>query len=65
MIPTVSGRGRKCYEKGAAAEIFWDAIPDADMKACRTIAPFNPNLWNKEVDGAWRRDLGDYDYGLK
>ena len=58
------GKTRACYKEGEAAEIFWDAIPEAKLKACLSIEPLNPRKWNKDVEGAWRRDLGNYDYGV-
>ncbi len=66
VIPTKSGRGRKCYDVGAAAEILWDAITDAgmNMKACRTIVPLKANKWNKNVEEARRKDIGDHNYGI-
>jgi hypothetical protein len=60
VIPTPSGRGRKCYEENGAIEVFWDAVADCnDMPACRTITPISERKWNKEGVGAWRKDLGN------
>ena len=57
---------RKCWKKSEAVEVFWDAIPDADppMPACRDKVALNPNKWNKDGIGAWRMDLGEYNYGV-
>jgi len=60
----IPGRARKCWEEGEAVEVFWDAIPDADMPACRDKVALNPNKWNKDIIGAWRMDLGEYNYGV-
>ena len=59
-----SGATRACYKAGESVEVNWDAIPDADVVACVGIVALNPRKWNKEVEEAWRKDLGDYDYGV-
>ena len=58
------GKTRACYKAGEAAEIYWDEIPEAKMKACLSIEPLDPKKWNKDCEEAWRKDLGDYNYGL-
>ena len=60
----ILGRARKCWKYGEAAELLWDAIPDADMPACRDKVALDARKWNKDVAGAWRMDLGDYNYGM-
>ena len=60
----IPGKVRKCWKEGEAVEVFWDAIPDADMPACRDNVALNPNKWNKDVIDAWRMDLGEYNYGV-
>ena len=60
----ITGRMRKCWKEGEAVEVLWDAIPDADMPACREKVALNPNKWNKDGIGAWRMDLGEYNYGV-
>jgi len=60
----IPGKVRKCWKEGEAVEVFWDAIPDADMPACRDKVALNPNKWNKDVIDAWRMDLGEYNYGV-
>ena len=60
----VPGRARKCWNEVEAAEVFWDAIPDADMVACREKVALNTRKWNKDCDGAWRMDLGEYNFGV-
>ena len=37
IIPTVSGRGKKCYKKGEAADIYWEAVETAGFLAGRAI----------------------------
>ena len=64
IIPTVSGRGKKCYKEGEAADIYWDTIESAGFLAGRAIVELNPRKWNKEVVGGWRKDLGDINYGV-
>ena len=59
-----AGATRACYKSGEAVEVNWDAIPDADMVACVGIVALNPRKWNKDVEEAWRKDLGNYDYGV-
>ena len=64
IIPTVSGRGRKCYGIGEAADVEWDPLPDANFPGGRCIEPFDQKKWNRECHGGWMMDLGDYDYGV-
>ena len=64
IIPTVSGRGKKCYKKGEAADIYWEAVETAGFLAGRAIVELNPRKWNKEVVGGWRKDLGDINYSV-
>ena len=60
----IPGRARKCWNEGEAVEVFFDAIPDADMVACREKVALNTRKWNKDCDGAWRMDLGEYNFGV-
>ena len=62
----IPGKMRKCWKKGEAVDVFWDAIPDTDppMPACRDKVALNPNKWNKDGIGAWRIELGEYNYGV-
>ena len=64
IIPTKSGRGKKCYKEGEAADIYWDAVESAGFEAGRAIVELNPRKWNKEEVGGWRKDLGDINYGV-
>ena len=64
IISTVSGRGKQCYKKGDAADIYWEAVKLADLLAVRAIVELNPRKWNKEGVGGWRKDLGDINYGV-
>ena len=59
-----AGKTRVCYKEGETVEVNWDAIPDADMKSCVSIVGLNPRKWNKDVEEAWQKDLGDYNYGV-
>ena len=54
----------RCHPVGEAAEISWDAVPQLNYVAGRSIHPLNPKLWNKDKEGAWCKDLGDTDYGI-
>ena len=42
-----AGNRRQCYKEGEATEVFWDAIPECNMEASRSIEPFHSRLWNK------------------
>ena len=44
--------------------MYWDAIPEVDMAAVRSIEPYADNKWNGNEAGAWRIDLGQVDCGL-
>ena len=55
----------RCYKKGEAAEIEWDAMPDIGLMTTTTSIERLPSkMWNKQCDGAWRKDLGDIDIGV-
>jgi len=55
----------RCYKKGEAAEIEWDAMPDIGLETTTTsIESLPPKMWNQQCDGAWRKDLGDIDIGV-
>ena len=62
------GTYRARYKVGEAAEVLWDAIDEGkgnlQMPECRTQEPLDPRKWNKDVHGSWRRDLGDFNYGI-
>ena len=59
-----AGKRRQFYKEGEAAEVFWDAIPECNMEALRSIEQFHSRLWNKNKNQAWRMHLGDISYGL-
>ena len=44
--------------------VDWGALHDADFPGGQFIERIDKRKWNKECDGAWRRDLGDFNYGL-
>ena len=61
----IPGHPRKRWKVAEAAEICWDAMPDANIdEPFRDKVEMNPKNWNKDCVGAWRMDLGDYDYGV-
>ena len=60
----IPGSRRKKYKVGEDADIFCYAIPEADLEPSRCIVPLNPKKWNKNTHEAWRKDLGDINYGL-
>ena len=53
-----------CFKSGEAAEVLWDAVPEVNYPAGKSITEFKPNLWNKDKLGAWCKDLGKIDYGI-
>ena len=55
----------RCHPVGEAAEISWDAVPEINYVAGTSIRPLIPKLWNKDKEGAWCKDLGVTDYGIK
>ena len=42
-----SGKRIQYYKEGEAAEVFWDAIPECNMEASRSIEPFHSRLENE------------------
>ena len=54
----------KCHPVGAAAEIFWNVVPEIEFDASSLIQPLNPKMWNKDKEGVWCKDLGETDYGI-
>ena len=60
----VSARARtKCFAKGEAADVDWDPVQSANYKGGLSRVELKPRLWNKDVLGAWRKDIGEVDYG--
>ena len=53
-----------CFKSGEAAEVLWDAVPEVNYLADKSITEFKPNLWNKDKLGAWCKDLGKIDYEI-
>ena len=45
----MSGRGKKCYKKGEAAAIYWEAVKLADLLAVRAIVELNLRKWNQKA----------------
>ena len=54
----------KCYIKGKAAEVYLDAVPEANYPTGRRTEKIDQKLWEKDKVGAWRRDNGEVDYGI-
>ena len=44
--------------------MLWDAVPEVNYPAGKSIAEFKPNLWNKDKLGAWCKYLGNIEYGI-
>ena len=53
-----------CFKAGEADEALWDAVPEVNYPAGKSIAEFKPNLWNKDKLGSLYKDLGNIDYGI-
>ena len=34
-------------------------------KASESIVELKERLWNKDIEGAWRKDHGEVDFGIK
>ena len=45
--------------------LLWDTIPCINMPACEGVQVLLESKWNKNCEGAWRRDLGKETFGLK
>ena len=61
----LGGHRSKTWKENEAARVFWDPVPEANMKACRSIEKFAENMWNKNVvAGAWKMEKEEVDYGL-
>ena len=45
--------------------MLWDAVPEVNYPAVKSIAEFKPNLWKKDKLGAWCKDLGNIDYVIE
>jgi hypothetical protein len=54
----------KCYEKNQAAKLLWDAVEECGLPESTGIQELPPKLWNKNVEGAWRRSLTKETFGL-
>ena len=56
---------KACWKEGEAARVYWDLVPDAGYdKNTTSVERFDPNKWNQNCEGAWRKDVGTIDYGL-
>ena len=56
----------RCYKENEAADILWDPILEVEptIPACRGIVELPERKWNKDCEGAWRKDIGTEDFGL-
>ena len=54
-----------CFKAGEADEVLWDAVPEVNYPADKSMSEFKPNLWNKDKLGAWCKDLGKIYYGIE
>ena len=46
----------RCYKKGEAVEVLWDAI-DGISDKYKSIQKLQKTKWNKQCEGAWRLDV--------
>ena len=60
----VTGKTRQTWKEGEAAEVIWDEISEINMAEHTTREKLDPRKWNKDCLGAWRKDLGEFNYGL-
>ena len=60
-----AGTVNEYFKEGEAVLVRWKRIKEAGIKASESIVELKERLWNKEIEGAWRRDLGDIDFGIK
>ena len=51
----IPGGQTKCYKVNEAADVLWDAVPEAGYPPCWSIDEFLPKLCNQECDKVWRR----------
>ena len=42
------GARTKFYKEGEAAEVYWDAVPEANYPQGRTTEKFDQKLWNND-----------------
>ena len=47
-----TGCSNKCYKKGEAAKVLWDAVGAHPSET--TTVPFGPGKYNRQKEGAWR-----------
>ena len=54
-----------CFKAGEAAEVLWDAVPEVNYPAGKSVAEFKPNLCNKDKLVTWCKELGKIEYGIE
>ena len=59
----IPGGRTKCYKVNEAADVLWDAVPEAGCPPCGSIDEFSPKLFNQEGDKGWRKEV-IIDYGI-
>ena len=53
------------FKEGEAVLVKWKRIKEAGIKASESIVELKERLWNKDIEGAWRKDHGEVDFGIK
>ena len=56
------GNYQQCYKPNEAALVYWDAVPEANYPASRSIEPFDEMKWDKSCNGSRRREWSNVDY---
>jgi hypothetical protein len=54
----------RCYKENEVARIKWDAVEELGLPTCEGVQELPPNKWNRNCEGAWRKELGDESFGL-
>ena len=60
----VTGSRTKCYKEVKAAEVYWEAVPEANYPPGIRTETFDQKLWYKDKVEAWRKHHGEVDYGI-
>ena len=60
-----AGTVNEYFNKGEAVLVRWKRIKEAGIKASESIVELKERSWNKDIEWAWRSDLGNIDFGIK
>ena len=59
----IPGKHTKCYKKNVTANVFWDAVKEANCSQCKSIEEFCPKKFNNDCGGGWRKEV-EVNYGI-